>query len=44
MLVAGEGDDSAERGDRRAGRSLVLTAIFVFLISLDVILALVALH
>ena len=43
MLVAGEGEDSAERGDR-AKRSLVLTAIFASLISLDVILALVALH
>jgi hypothetical protein len=44
MLVAGESDDSAERRDRRAKLSLVLTAIFVCLISLDVILALVALH
>jgi len=43
MLVAGEGE-GAERGNRRAKQSLVLTAIFVFLISLDVILALVALH
>jgi hypothetical protein len=43
MLVAGDNDERAGRG-HRSNRSLVLTAIFVSLVSLDVILALVASH
>jgi len=42
MLVAGD-DERSERG-HNSKRSLVLTAIFASLVSLDVILALVAFH